>query len=39
MLTVNAVIINLLTGIALGYEQIVKKRIGALYLTGKWKVN
>jgi hypothetical protein len=39
MLTVNAVIINLLTGLALGYEQIVKSPNGAFYLTGRWVIN
>ncbi len=39
MLTVNALIINVLTGIGLGYEQLVKSPIGAFYLTGRWTVN
>lgn len=39
MLTVNTLMVNLLTGIALGYQQMVKSPIGALYLTGRWTIN
>lgn len=39
MLTVNSLVINILTGIALGYEQMVKSPVGALYLTGRWAIN
>jgi hypothetical protein len=39
MLTVNALIINVLTGLGLGYEQLVKSPIGAYYLTGRWVIN
>lgn len=39
MLTVNALIINVLTGLGMGYEQIVKEPMGAHYLTGRWKIN
>lgn len=39
MLTVNSLIINLLTGIAMGYEQLFKTPIGAYYLTGRWVIN
>lgn len=39
MLTVNSMIINILTGIAMGYEQLMKSHIGAAYLTGCWVIN
>lgn len=39
MLTVNALIINVLTGLGMGYEQMVKSPMGALYLTGRWTIN
>lgn len=39
MLTLNALILNLLTGLGLGYEQMVKAPMGALYLTGRWIIN
>lgn len=39
MLTLNALILNLLTGLGLGYEQMVKAPMGALYLTGRWIID
>ena len=39
MLTVNALIINVMNGLGLGYEQMVKATMGALYLTGRWAIN
>lgn len=39
MLTVNSMIINILAGIAMGYEQLLKSHIGAAYLTGCWTIN
>lgn len=39
MLILNALIINVLTGIAMGYEQLVKSHIGAFYLSGRWRID
>jgi hypothetical protein len=39
MFSVNALILNLATGVGLGYEQLVKSPNGAYYLTGNWRVN
>lgn len=39
MFIVNSLIINVATGIGMGYEQLVKSPHGAYYLTGNWRVN
>lgn len=39
MFSINALILNLATGVGLGYEQLVKCPNGAYYLTGNWRIN
>jgi hypothetical protein len=39
MLMINSILVNLVTGIAVGYEKIVKSEKGRIYLSGKWLIN
>lgn len=39
MFIVNALIINVLTGLGMGYEQLFKNHLGVHYLTGRWSMN
>ena len=39
MLVLNALMVNVLTGVAMGYEQLVKSPIGAFYLSGRWRID
>jgi len=39
MLMINSILINVSTGIGLGFKSIYNCRHGRLYLCGKWRVN
>lgn len=39
MFVVNALLVNVATGIGLGYEILSKSRMGESYLKGKWQIN
>lgn len=39
MFIVNAILVNLVTGIAFGYENLSKTELGKHYLSGKWQIN
>jgi hypothetical protein len=39
MFVVNATLVNIMTGIVLGYKNISKVNNGLNYLTGKWQIN
>jgi hypothetical protein len=39
MLMINSILINVSTGIGLGFKSIYNCRQGRLYLCGKWRVN
>lgn len=39
MFVVNAVLVNIATGIGIGYDTLKKSRLGEHYLKGKWQIN
>lgn len=39
MFVVNALLVNVATGIGIGYESLSKSKMGENYLIGKWQIN
>jgi hypothetical protein len=39
ILLLNSVLVNAITGLSIGYSNLKKSTQGALYLSGKWRIN